>query len=136
MLLLREESLKNLSCRKLSLAIHRLRIWGLSILRLNILRLAVLGLTLLRLALDMLRLAELLESLERVYTWEGGLSRGDSTCGSIAGVLTKDWKGGLEGVHDEVCLRLDMRVLTDLSHSGTIVRSLGWGLEGQMLLVS
>lgn len=97
------------------------------------------GLTLLRLALDLLRLTELLESLEsleRVYTWEGGLSRGASPCGSIAGVLTKDWKGGLEGVHDEVCLRLNMRVLTDLSHPGTIVRDLGWGLEVQMLLVS
>ena len=125
----------NLSCRKLSLAIHRLRIWGLSELRLSILRLAVLGLTLLRLALDMLRLAELVESLERVYTWEGGLSRSDSTCGSIAGVLTKDWKGGLEGVHDEVCLSLNMRVLADLSHVRTIIGSQGWSLKLQMLLV-
>ena len=139
MLLLREEMLKNLGCRILSLAKNRLRIWGLAILRLTILRLtilrlAILRLTMLRLALGVLRLDELLESLEGVYTWKRCLSRGGSACDPITSVLTKDWQGGLEGVHDEVSLRLNIWVLTDLSHIGTIVRRLRWSLV-QMLLV-
>ena len=80
-------------------------------------------------------LEELLESLERINAWERGLGWASTWGSSITGVLSEDWQVGLEGVHDEVCLSLNMRVLADLSHVRTIIGSQGWSLKLQMLLV-
>ena len=66
----------------------------------------------------------------RIDARKGCWSRSDTRC-----VLTKHWQSCLQSVHYDVCLGLDIWILTDFRHLGACIWTLRWGLEVQMLLV-